>query len=313
MTSTGSSRWRQINNSPVIVVITLVIALVGAVTGTISFFREQRVDLHLSARYRNAVDNTLQVGIVNNSSRGVSIVRGEIVLNGSGNEPIGEVVRVLRGVPGRGDTRVEQELFAAAEELPFAIDAGQSLAGTLLFKPSADTKEARARFNSAFVPFDETYKNRIWLRLDFAPGGSKSTRVEIPDDWGPGDRPRDSDHALGWRSSLVLDRRLHVVTIMVAGPEQALGTLQVWRVRDPRPVFEETQPVFETQGVHFHLPKLPSGQYDWAVTVSGRAVIVGNFIQPCTRLRSTGTPAPQGEVLFWDCRSEPRKRPDPDP
>jgi hypothetical protein len=306
--SSDTSRGRRLNNSPIIVLITLGIALFGAVTGGISFYRDQRVDAYLTAYYEPGQRaRTLQIGIVNNSSRGISIVSGKLTLGTPDNEPIAEVARVSRDVQAGIGQRQEMEFFSATEGLPFAIDAGQSLAGTMLFRmPEDANQKIQDQHNSVLVPAlaNERKNYQVWLWLNITPGGSINAHVQMPATFSDSGL-MSRDYAAGWESTLVLDGRRRVVRISIEAREPSLGTLQLWRIPNRKPVFKATQPIFESQSAIFVLPGLPSGKYEWAVTVGGRAVIVSNFTQPCTD-EGAGRPRPnsvrwKGQAMSWDC------------
>jgi hypothetical protein len=251
---------------------TFLIAVLGAVTGTIAWLdtRDPDIDLDASARAGvslvsdRIVPEDVTVAVVNKSSRGLSLVEGKVQLAGAS---VGDVV-------------------AAASE-PGATSDRASALPTLLPRtiPSEGTSRLRLQWRPVSARGRDLMKEarrspenrRLTLRLRFEPGGWEQATVHV------GSSPR----ALGGWSPLVTiaDKRLIGMGLQVDDPGSgpALATLRVWPqnsgTRDA--VFTSSRPVAWGLPAFFPLPRLAPGTYLYSLAAEDQTVGAGSVRTPC--------------------------------
>jgi hypothetical protein len=297
--------------------LTFVIAVIGAVTGTISFFdqREVRVRLIAGTYEPDVRSSALRIGVVNDSSRGVSIVDGGVFFNG---QLLGKINRVLPNTRLLSDAmHSTSDVISAARELPFAIAAGESIAGAVLWQLDdwiySELKKEMSAISYAdhivylFGPRGhlntptqkgmvararKVAQTQLKLRIEvrFEPGGIQSIEVPVNRDA----VPRRSS---AWKVRMVLRRGL--IKKIVARKHEPSGpviaTLRVWHADSTSLVRRTTRPVVTSDwygfgsvsavSVRFPLNGLRRGRYAWAIMVGARVVQTGIFVTPCLQAR----------------------------
>jgi hypothetical protein len=260
---------------------TFVIAVVGAVTGTISFFGQREVRVRLIPRAYEPVQRqgALRIGVVNGSYRGVSIVDGTVLFNGRA------FARIIKVLPSAGllsdETRSSADLLSAGQELPFAIAAGESLAGAVLWQvddqgvyrtlKQATTAIANAKERITYgiglpvvVPGESGASKRKTLERirvaqarEFADAKKIARRhlmLTVRVEFEPGGNrsievPIDVEPfarpAAGWRASMVLDKGV-ITTITATQPGRpvpVIATLRLWSADSASSIRRITRPV----------------------------------------------------------------------
>jgi hypothetical protein len=260
-------------------VTTFAIALAGFTFGAINFFGQQRITVAVTPVYRNFdYPHALQLGIVNTSARSVSITSGEVLVDGV---VVGVLERILPFALKENEFRNLAEIEEAAQDLPYTIEAGRSLAGTALYDASLPSDpELRATFNDVLTGDVQPPEERVELRLDFEPGGSRTAPVRYPSS-GRLLRVRDAGHLPGWNSYIDLDDGGRA-TFNVGGPPgiPSLVTLRLWREGSGKPFFSAAGPL--PQGdAYFILPALARGAYAWSLSAGPEVVAAGRLTIPC--------------------------------
>ena len=171
-------------------VVTLLIAILGAVTGTLSYLRGQNVSVAVTraAYLPNQRPHVVIVGVTNTGTRSASIVGGSLSLNGRNFARIRSVLVDTRRITDRQLSN--GDLLASGTPLPFPLPAGASLAGALLW----DVTDRATYLRVAYPASRRAHNQRVELDLTLAPGGesalaSRSKRVsvwDIPQECCPG-------------------------------------------------------------------------------------------------------------------------------
>jgi hypothetical protein len=260
---------------------TFVIAVVGAVTGTISFFGQREVRVRLIPRAYEPVQRqgALKIGVVNGSYRGVNIVDGTVLFHG---RAFAKIIKVLPSAALLSDTsRSNADLLSAGQELPFAIAAGESLAGAVLWQVDdqsvyrtlkqattaiADAKE-RIPYGielPAAVPRGSAASKRKALEMfraqqvrelaDAKKIARRHLRLTVRAQFEPGgtrsiEVPINVEPfvtpSAGWRVRVVLEKGF--ITAITARqprpPIPVIATLRLWSADSPSPVRRITRPV----------------------------------------------------------------------
>jgi hypothetical protein len=260
---------------------TFVIAVVGAVTGTISFFGQREVRVRLIPRAYEPVQRqgALRIGVVNGSYRGVSIVDGTVLFHG---RAFAKIIKVLPSAGLLSDTsRSNADLLSAGQELPFAIAAGASLAGAVLWQ--VDDQSVYRTLKQATTAIADA-KERIPYGIELpvaVPGGSAASKrkafesvraqqvreladakkiarrhltLTVRAQFEPGgtrsiEVPIDVEPfatpSAGWRVRVVLEKGF--ITAITARqprpPIPVIATLRLWSADSPSTVRRITRPV----------------------------------------------------------------------
>lgn len=114
--------------------ITLVIAVLGAVTGTISFIRSQDVSVTIvRATYQPQVrPHVLTIAAINNSFRATNITGGWLSLNG---QKFAQITRVLPDPKVLTNANLSsRDLARWAAQVPYSIAAQGTFDGALVWK-----------------------------------------------------------------------------------------------------------------------------------------------------------------------------------
>jgi hypothetical protein len=271
------SRLRVVARASV-VGITLAIALLGAITGTLSWLDQREVAIRLSAGPWPAAEGSpVDATIVNKSRRTVTLTEGQLLLDGH----IVGTVRALipdGAVPARLLPRAEQ--LRRARFLPVSLEPDEIFAGIVAWRTRGPEKVA-SRLD---VAGDRSLNGRrvavplhVMLRLDFDPGGHRTLKLRAV-------RPRlFNEPTLGSPQFLWLVRHRQVIAFIVrtaVGDAAALATLRVWRIGGVRPVRTITRPFGGEVDSGFPLRSLPRGKYIWALTY-GSKTAAGDLETPC--------------------------------
>ena len=258
-------------------VATFLIALIGAVLGVYSYLGQQAIKVSFSPTIEPARVGTVDVGIVNQSTRAVNVVSGELLVDG---QPVATINRFVPFVPDESDTRAGFELESLSKALPFSVGGGQSLAITMIF--TTDYRAAASRRPSQQRAYEDALfdvsSHHVQLSLNFKPGNVKSETVnfgfKLPTD--------AKNEAADWQASIDLHRNGNRV-FSFEGPRDAphVATLRLWKgTRYTKPYFVATVPM-PRGGADVTLPDLKRGRYAWSLTSSGAVVAIGSFTIPC--------------------------------
>ena len=265
--------------------ITFLFAVTGAITGIISFVRSEEVDVKVTARQMTFDHRAVDIGIVNESQRAVSIIGGTVSFDG---ETVGRVVRFVPGL-GALDPRSTAERVASASRPPFSLTGGQAFAGTVEWAPPiesyrVDKLEQLDEYLGRTRSSDDRPNDRYRLVFDLEPGDDEDVPVRLTFEnpgigalrWGiawAGTRCSSSTaiarYAVLPRTWTSRGRTSHRSRYGVGGSE---------------PVLTATRPVVNSDRTSFALPaRLRRGEYSWGIAVGGDTVAVGRFRSPCPR------------------------------
>lgn len=297
-------------------------------------WRETR-ELHLAVRVSNPVDvdavrglnflAPLPVGVVNDSQRSVSLVAGQVQLDG---REVGRVTAVIPDptrigdvIENRNTDDLDREL--GSEELPYEIGPGEGKSIALMWETVSNA--ADTRFENATVrhvdldsgqrpsvqgrvcpqgtpsgwsdglPDDAqgpVLRGRLAVRLSFSPGGTRTLALPL--------RPAYSSYSVsayfryGWRVFVDLAPRSTRPSYIFAEPATSkAGVVQfdIWGARGH--VRTLTQPVSGPFPC-FSVAHLRDGAYKWLMRMDGRTVAAGELDEPCPRglIRGFGRVAP---------------------
>jgi hypothetical protein len=248
-------------------VATFLIALWGAWTGTTAWRDARRLSLRIEAMplsARISLERPIRVSVVNLSLRSVNIVGGDVLV---GEEILG-VVEEIADVGGQ---------LKRPSPLPFTVAAGGSVAAQLRWHYSPKARPGVAQ--------------RVWrrragltLRLRLEPGGSRDVAVPVVLKGRPRVNPayQITTQAPWTEPEVIVGRRGNVSSMRLtwsAGADlpPALATLRIWSRRGLRPRLTVTRPVRAV----IPLPRLPSGQYVWSVSIADEIVASGELTLPC--------------------------------
>jgi hypothetical protein len=239
-------RWKVVGS-----VVTFVIAVLGAITGTVSFIGQQDVQVRVGPAEHRPFERSgaVKVAVVNGSYRSVRIVGGEMLFNG---RPFAPVAKVLPDARVLSDPRQSSwDIWSSGREPPFAIEGGASFAGAIMWhnenralydrmrRTSARVADAQQRVDTLRAWDDPDPASRaelvraqkiastplkLTLRLDFEPGGTRTVPVAVVLD-SPSSRPG------GWYAEVLLKHgRIQAMTVTKLDEVPVIATLQLWPV-----------------------------------------------------------------------------------
>jgi hypothetical protein len=285
--------------------VTFLLAVLGAVTGTLAWREDRavRVDVFALPYVGPTWDNgLLRFSVVNQSRHAISIESGDLWLEG---RRIGSVTYFLRNVGGTSPfTPQASELLGGMEQLPrigvgaettTVIAAGWVSSGRFHFAydrlvtKNTLPEDTRTHFPSSDLPvFIKSSKTRLELRLKLAPGGQRKVQVPVLAATDEVSHGTQYGVARGWNVGLV--RRRGIIKAMtVSGPRVgALATLRLWTRTSTRPVRTIVRPVSSEAG-RFDLTQLAHGAYVWSLGDGQRIIATGTLVQPC-RGQPSNTP-----------------------
>jgi hypothetical protein len=252
---------------------TLLVAIWGAVTGTIAWTENRAISVDLAAGTDFGFQSAGTIGIgvdyirlslVNTSSRSVNLVRAEVLLNGT---PVGAVYNVI---PGGGPGVPGQTVNPTP--LPFSVGASDS---ATLQMSWAKFQTAEPLLTSELaVPIAQ---RNMALRVTLEPGGVRTVIIhtgEVPTSLGP------------WSAYVIVqhDRAKTILFLPNSiSSGSALATLQVWQA-DPRkrgPVLVDSRPAGWGVPAYFPITSLPPGGYVFSVSSGGQAIATGSLYTEC--------------------------------
>lgn len=264
---------------------TFAIALVGAITGWISFHRSNNIHVEITPRQASFDARSFDVGLINSSQRAVTLREGIVRFDGG---MLGRVTRFVPG-PGAGDPRSAEERVAGALQVPFALAAGQALAGTLEWALPAEGYGPEMlrkfeRYLSADRRGGQPADKRFTLEVDIEPGDDVSSPILLTVTGF--DKATQDGHLRGWHSLLSLEKRSRAVNALVvfAGETTAaIASFELWGSR-AKPLLTGRRPVGQSvRFARFAVPKdLAPGSYSWAVSINGAPTAIGRFKTPCS-------------------------------
>jgi hypothetical protein len=277
-----------LKDRPAVALVTFLIALLGAVTGSLSFFAARDIDVTATAGYGAAQRSwSLQVSLVNNSQRGVSLVSAEYYV---GNTPVAHVERWLGSVPEADDPRPENEIYSGAQPLPVAVTPGSSIVGTAVFSEpdgSPDDDRVLDLYNQVFaggVPHLEE-PAPLTLRMVFKPDYALTVTVAPPPQWASPREFADEGFAPGWHGLYIFREDAMVKKIQLKGNNDrpGLGRVELYRPAGEGSFYAIERPVPTAGYVLFPLPKLEPGTYVYSYTVDGEMRAAVTLVQPCPK------------------------------
>lgn len=279
--------------------VTFVIAVWGAVTGTIAWRQDREILIQLAAQPfigPHLDDGLIRFSIINQSRHAVSISSGELWLEG---RRIGYATSLVPNpVATNLFTRLSPELERKGQVLPVGVGAETTTNMAASWELSSNVSFAKARlrerntlpedtrtvFPASDLPvFVKPGRGRIELRLRLVPGGLRTVRVPILAAIEAISQRTPDGVASGWNVSLITQR--HSVTAMtVVGAETpTVMTLRLWTLTSSRPVRTINRPVGQEVG-RFDLRNLKRGTYAWSLGDERRTIGAGTLVQPCPEL-----------------------------
>jgi hypothetical protein len=268
-------------------VLTLAIALWGAVTGTLAWLDQQRFEIiaRTEPYVASGARNPIRLTLVNRSRQPVSLVGGVVKLDG---ETIGRLTRATPTRASGDELRTPAQLMAESEALPLDLPPGASFAGAVLWEVPANVRAGQLAKIS--LPPPEAGTGNEVVEDFFAPPKPVDVDLRLRLDFGGGDeeelglravRPSASDD-IAPVVELELRRR-RVVGLRALSPallEPTIATLQLWSERATRPLHTVQRPLGSAEQARMPLPGLHPGSYTWALRYRGETA-AGSFTTPC--------------------------------
>ena len=268
-------------------VVTVLLAIWGAITGTLAWNDQRRFDVlgRAESYVASGSANPIRITLVNRSQRPVSLVGGRVVLEGA---TLGHVTSATPTRAVGEQVRTAGELRAESQVLPLDLPPGSSFAGALFWDVSpAVSKRLLAKitlsppeFSAGGDLFDEVFGAPqavdvdVRVRLDF--GGDDVEDVRLPVV-----RPSRFD---GGYPELQFELRRARVVALQALPSAVLAptiaTLELWSERAMRSLRRVQRPLSPGEPARFPLPGLRDGIYTWALRYGGQTA-TGRFTTPC--------------------------------
>lgn len=267
-------------------IVTFLIAVWGACTGTLAWRDDRRIVVHLSAQPYvgpQLSEGLIRFSIINQSRHAVAITGGDVILQG---RKIGSLASVLTDLRSVGLFSVaSREIEQRSQLLPLGVGAESTTALAALWH-TTDFEFAREKLDEANtlddweLPSVRPSRTRLELRLHLVPGGERVVRVPVltaP----AADPDRDTGVASGWFIRLrVRDRGATDMFVRTSDDQRRVGTLKVWTTTSSKPMRTLTRPLGEGVG-RFRLDWLGRGRYVWALDDGQSVVGVGTLLQPC--------------------------------
>jgi hypothetical protein len=267
------------------------IALWGAVTGTLAQLEDRRTDIDVESRdiyVATGSGRPIEVAIINKSRHSTQFTGGKVLLAGKN---VGFVTDLVP--PTTTDPLPSSVEPTSTSAVPITIPAETSVHGFLLWVPERDVAsrfqpdkpqpkdplKVLGKLNGKLLPL------KLELELDFSPGHAKKTRVDVQ----PSDEALITERAhargmvSGFRADAPLQTGRRVGRISVHGPSPngpGVATLKLWTRSSKRAIATITRP-YDNVGAEFTLPRLKPGTYEFVVTVNGQGVGAGTFRTPC--------------------------------
>jgi hypothetical protein len=261
---------------------TVLVALWGAFTGTTAWLEDRRVDIDVfPQRFDFPSENGpqfvpyVQVDLVNDSRRGVTLTSGEVRHDGNMVGTLWALRRDKRITDSGAPTSLTLE---PAEPLPVTLPPESSFQVTLLWNLTGIS--TRTGIDAAIQKLLENGAaiEEFEVSLDFVPGGSREVSVRSSrDDVGP--RLPENVAVLIFRTRTVIGMR-----IAWDEPSYEMATLRLWRGEASRPSRVVRRPGGEHDELLFPLPELPRGRYTWAIAIRNEIISVGRFTTPCSKV-----------------------------
>jgi hypothetical protein len=280
---TGDHSWFTV----AVVVAAFLTSLIGAVGGAFALFdhyKRRHPDLSITVAH-DIFDNphVLRVEIVNDSSAATTLTGGTVF---AGDFPVGAILATIdAGARGLNDGS-RQVLPAGTRPLPLSLSAGASFSGALVWDEGSSYFPAVVNeFTQAIDHPGRKGPDRLQVRLDFRPGGSKLRPIALPSTRLEDRMRAPYGHARGWNSRPVLDRKRSVKGLLLEYPAglPTVVLLRLWDATGSKPVLTSTRPLLGVgRRSTFAWNHLKPGRYDWAVSTDAGVVAVGTFITPCT-------------------------------
>jgi hypothetical protein len=267
------SGWRKrgdrlLSFSTLTATVTLLIAVWGAITGTIAWTESREISVTISAStyagFGPEVSEQISFSMINASSRAVSIAHGEVLLSG---RPVGEVSSVT--TEGRSASGVPNP----ALPLPTAIAADASTN----FIMEWDVSPTAVSVVRAASKQPIGHRN-LELRVTLVPGGTRLVHIR-------------TGHVLdpvgGWAPYVVVIHNRAVALLLstaTASTPAVQATLQVWSAvpGETEPVLTIRRPAAYGGPAWFTLTSLKSGGYVYGISNAGTTLVAGGFQVRCT-------------------------------
>ena len=259
--------------------ITFLLSLLGAYTGTQAWDEARRVDVRLSAGV-NTVDlddpaPVLHIGIVNSSQRGVTLTRGRLVAYG---REIGRVTGVLPD---------ERSGAASLRSLPYTLPGQTSI--TTGVAVSLDDREGERLVRRIKRRLSEDENALVTLELRFAPGGVERVGVPVEQD-DRGVLGLETVERIPWQVFVIVtDGHSEGLILRIGGARPStpeIAELRLWGLTNggDLPTATITRPAQSILPV----PRRPAKEdYEYALSVGGEVISVGGLSDVCNNERGT--------------------------
>jgi hypothetical protein len=257
-------------------VVTFLIAVLGAVTGTIAWRDSRHIDVDIDASARTGFSLVLPdghritveditVAVVNKSARGVTLTEGRVLV---AKTPVGTVSAAAAESGSATD-----EAAVRPTPLPRTIPSNGSSRLRLQWRPL----DARARLLAELAERLPPEKRDLMISLRFEPGRWQTVRVRVG----------SSPLVLGGWAPLVTLAKQQVVGMglqaLDAGSGPALATLTIWRQNSntQHAIFTSNRPVAWGLPAFFPLPKTRPGAFLYSLAAEDQTVAAGRIRTPC--------------------------------
>jgi hypothetical protein len=257
---------------PAAATITVIVAIWGAVTGTLAWLQSRDISVDLSAETYSGFFRTtaaglmspdeFRVSVINTSSRAVTLTEGDVLVDG----------QVVGRVSSAG---LDQSLNAPTVSLPysFSSDASSRVRLNWTIGTTASRRLLDAKSKVAITNRD------MAIRLKFEPGGVHSVKVRM------GQQPLDPG---GWKMLMALEADTVETFELLPGTrnvQPALGGLELWRQSGTtwKRILKMREPAAWQNPALFVLPRdLADGDYRFSASADDTLVAVTSLHLPCT-------------------------------
>jgi hypothetical protein len=268
----GSRRRLRALARPAGATVTVIVAIWGALTGTVAWLQSRQISVDLAAEtylgyYRTepagaVFPDEIRLSLVNTSSRAVSLLSGAVLVD---DRVVGKVLAagLDQAINAPPPTRLPYSFAADSSSrvrLNWAIDTG------------SPQRELAAIVNRPIG------RRQIAVRLRFEPGGDKRVTVRT------GQQAVDP---AGWKMLLAVERNRITRFQLFPGTrdlQPALGVFELWSKRGTtsKPTLKIKQPTGWGTPAQFELPRsLPSGQYVFTASAGETVVAIGTLQSDC--------------------------------